>query len=136
MNVFKLLPFDIVEYILTFSPTYYKENYKNRKGKFYKQIEQSRKEAITNVYVPIKRRCYMEGFNGYTTIFWTRFLGGKYILYVEDTSDWESENYEYYIENYYNEDYEDNDENYEFDIDPERAYKTKFRRVHNRVHNH
>ena len=39
MNVFKTFPTDIVRHILSFSSIYYKENYKNRKGKFYKQIE-------------------------------------------------------------------------------------------------
>jgi hypothetical protein len=82
MNTFKVLPLDIVENVLGFSQTYYKENYKNRKGKFYKQIEESRKEALSKIYVPIKHRCIKERFTEDRTYFYERFLGGKYILYV------------------------------------------------------
>lgn len=84
MNIFKLLPFDMISYVLSFSPTYYKENYKNRKGIFYKQIEESRKTPIKNVHVPIKRRTIKERITHHRTYFWERMLGGKYILYVED----------------------------------------------------
>ena len=83
-NCCKVLPFDIVNHLLSFSPTYYKENYKNRNGKFYKQIEESRKTPIANVYVPIKRRTIKERFTDHRTYFYERFLGGKYVLYVED----------------------------------------------------
>jgi hypothetical protein len=83
MNSSKALPFDIVQYILGFSKTYYKENYKNRSGTFYKQIEESRKTTISKVYVPIKHRCHKERFTGHRTYFYERFLGGKYILYVQ-----------------------------------------------------
>jgi len=126
MNIFKLLPLDAIEHVLSFGPTYYKENYKNRKGAFYKQIEESRKEVISNIYAPIKRRSSRERFTGYTTYFWERFLGGKYILYIEDLS---SLLYDAEIENI---DYDD--EEYEnlinqVEIDPERAYCTRFCRV-------
>lgn len=84
MNIFKSLPFDIIEYIMSYSSTYYRENYKNRKGMFYKQLKKSSISAVSNVYVPIKCRKFRERFTYHTTHFWERMLGGKYILYVED----------------------------------------------------
>jgi hypothetical protein len=107
-----------VEYILTFSPTYYKENYKNKKGVFYKQIEESRKTAISNLYVPIKHRCLKERFSGDRTYFWERFLGGKYILYTQYSPphvEWDTDD----------DDYEE---------DPERVYFTGFCRASNYSH--
>jgi hypothetical protein len=84
MNAFKLLPLDIVYHILSFSATFYKENYKNRKGLFYKQIVDSVRTPISSVHVPIKRRCIKERFTGHRTYFYERLLGGKFVLYVED----------------------------------------------------
>ena len=81
---FQKLPTDAINHILSFSSTYCKENYKNRKGVFYKQIEESRKTPIANIYAPIKRRCIKERFTHHRTYFYERLLGGKYILYVED----------------------------------------------------
>lgn len=130
MNNFMRLPFDIVDHILSFSSTFYKEHYKNRRGKFYKQIEEFRKSPILNVYSPIKLRCIKERFTDYRTYFWERFLGGKYILYIEDLS---SLLYDAEIENI------DYDENYdilmnEIKIDPERAYHTRFCRTYKHPH--
>jgi hypothetical protein len=113
MNTFKVLPLDMVEYILSFSQTYYKENYKNRNGAFYKQIEESRKEALVNLYVPIKRRCLKERFSGTRTYFYERFLGGKYILYIR------------YDPQPVDSDMDDDD----YEEDPERVYSTIFCRV-------
>ena len=126
MNTFKFLPVDIVQHVLCFSETYYKKNYKNRNGIFYKQIEETRINAIANVYSPIKRRCIKERFTGNRTYFWERLLGGKYILYIEDIS---SILYDMKVENI---DYDD--ENYEslikqIEINPEDAYYTRFCRV-------
>ena len=113
MSTFKVLPLDMVEYILSFSQTYYKENYKNRNGAFYKQIEESRKEALVNLYVPIKRRCLKERFSGNRTYFYERFLGGKYILYIR------------YDPPPVDSDMDDDD----YKEDPERVYSTIFCRV-------
>ena len=112
MNTFKLLPFDIILHILSFGKTYYKENYKNRKGVFYKQIKDIRKNAISNVYVPIKHRKIRERFTHHSTYFWERFLGGKYILYVK------------YVPPYVDSDMED-----DYEEDPEYVYFTRFSRV-------
>jgi len=109
------LPLDIVHNILTFSQTYYKENYKNRNGVFYKQIEESIKTAISNIYVPIKRRCIKERFTGDRTYYYERFLGGKYILYIR-----------------YEPPHVDDDDDYEeVQENPERCYFTGFCRVSN-----
>ena len=131
MNNFKFLPVDIVRNVLCFSETYYKENYKNRNGIFYKQIEKSRINAIANVYSPIKCRCITERFTDNRTYFWERLLGGKYILYIEDIS---SILYDAEIENidYDDEDYESLIE--QIKINPEEAYDTIFCRVPNHPH--
>jgi hypothetical protein len=113
MNTFKVLPLDIVEHILSFGPSYYKKNYKNRKGVFYKQIDESIKKAISNVYVPIKHRRIKERFTGNRSYFYERFLGGKYVLYVT------------YDDIYDDDDYEPN---------LERLYSTEFNRVYNHPH--
>jgi hypothetical protein len=107
----------VVSQVLSFSSTYYKENYKNRNGKFYKQIEESRKTPIANVYVPIKRRCIKERFSGHRTYFYERLLGRKYILYVEDDA---SDPYS---------DIEDNEE-----PDLEWLYQTSFCRIYEHPH--
>lgn len=110
MNTFQL-PFDTVLHILSFGPIYFKENYKNRNGVFYKQIEESRKTHISSVYVPIKRRCLKERFSGDRTYYHERLLGGKYILYVEYDPphvEWDDE---------------------EEEEDPERCYFTGFCRI-------
>lgn len=130
MKNFGRLPFDIVDHILSFSSTFYKENYKNRRGKFYKQIEEFKKLPISNVYVPIKRRCIKERFTGCRIYFWERFLCGKYILYIGDLS---SLLYDEEIENI------DYDENYDIrinqiKIDPEHAYHTRFCRAYRHPH--
>ena len=120
MNAFKALPLDIVHHILTFSQTYYKENYKNRNGIFCKQIEESIKTAISNIYVPIKLRKSRERFTRHTTCFYERFLGGKYILYV------------LYDPPYVDSDVDDYDYDYEeVQDDLERSYFTGFCRVLN-----
>jgi hypothetical protein len=116
MNAFKHLPSDLVSHVLSFSPTYYKENYKNRKGKFYKQIEKSRKTPISNVYAPVKRRCIRERFTHHQTYFYERLLGGKYILYVEDNAS----------------DLYSDDEGNELDL--EWLYHTSFCRTHEHPH--
>jgi hypothetical protein len=118
MNAFKVLPFDIVLHILGFNPIYYKENYKNRNGKFFKQIEDFRKEVISKVCVPIKHRCLKERFSGDRTYFWERFLGGKYILY----SRYDPPHVEWDMD-------DDDDDDYEEEEDPERVYFTGFCRV-------
>ena len=123
MNIFKVLPLDIVNRILTFSPTYYKENYKNRNGTFYKQIEEYRRNAISNVYIPIKRRCIKERFSGYRTYFWERLLGGKYILYIEDMSSVFEEMA-----------WENDEDDYDPKNDLDRAYNTKFCHVSKHPH--
>ena len=112
---FKSLPFDIVLHILSFGQIYYKENYKNRKGKFYKQIEDPIKEAISKIYVPIKFRRSRERFTQHVTCFYERFLGGKYILYVVYDPP--------YVDSDMDDDYE------EVQIDPELSYYTGFCRV-------
>lgn len=119
MNTFKVLPPDAVAQVLSFSPTYYKENYKNRNGKFYKQIEESRKTPIANVYAPIKRRCIKERFTGHRTYFYERFLGGKYVLYVEDNA---------------SDPYSDRDDDDEEEPDIEWLYETHFCRVYKHPH--
>lgn len=118
MNVFKTFPTDIVRHILSFSSIYYKENYKNRKGKFYKQIEESRKNAISNVYVPIKCRCIKERFTGHRTYFYEKMLGGKHILYVEDN----------HSDPWSDSDMDDNEPNLEH------LYSTEFCRLYNHPH--
>ena len=115
MNTFKVLPLDIVETVMGFSQTYYKENYKNRKGKFHKQKEESRKEAISKIFVPIKRRCIKERFTEDRTYFYERFLGGKHILYVR------------YEPPHVNSDDDEDNEDVQEDI--ERSYFTGFCRV-------
>jgi hypothetical protein len=136
MNTFKFLPVDIVRNVLCFSETYYEENYKNRNGIFYKQIEKSRINAIANVFSPIKRRCIKERFTGNRTYFWERLLGGKFILYIEDISsilyDAEIENIDYDDEDYDDENYENQIE--QIKINPEKAYRTVFCRVPNHPH--
>ena len=118
MNTFKVLPPDAVSQVLSFSPTYYKENYKNRGGKFYKQIEESRKTPIANVYAPIKHRCIKERFTHHRTYFYERFLGGKYVLYVEDNA---------------SDPYSDRDDDEE-EPDPEWLYETHFCRAYKHPH--
>ena len=117
MNTLKVIPFDVVLHILSFGSIYYKENYKNRKGKFYKQIEDSRKGVISKVYVPIKRRCIKERFTEDRTYFYERFIGGKYMLYVR------------YEPPHVNSDIDDDDE--EMQENPELAYFTGFCRISN-----
>ena len=117
MNILKVMPFDVVLHILSFGSIYYKENYKNRKGKFYKQIEDSRKGVISKVYVPIKRRCIKERFTEDRTYFYERFIGGKYMLYVR------------YEPPHVNSDIDDDDE--EMQENPELAYFTGFCRISN-----
>ena len=120
MNTLKVIPFDVVLHILSFGSIYYKENYKNRKGKFYKQIEESRKEAISKVYVPIKHRCIKERFTEDRTYFYERFLGGKYILYVR---------YEPHHVNSDIDDDDDEDDEEEMQENPELVYFTGFCRI-------
>jgi len=116
MNTLKVIPFDVVLHILSFGSIYYKENYKNRKGKFYKQIEDSRKGVISKVYVPIKRRCIKERFTEDRTYFYERFIGGKYMLYIR------------YEPPHVNSDIDDDEEIQE---NPELAYFTGFCRISN-----
>jgi hypothetical protein len=93
------LPLDVIEHILTYGSSYYKENYKNRGGVFYKQIEKWQKTAISNVYVPIEKRKIKNRYTSEFAYIYERRLSEKYILYVRDNCgmDWiddEDEMYE------------------------------------------
>jgi len=102
------LPQELVENILTFSTTYYKENYKNRNGQFYKQIEEARKIPLANVYVPIIRYYSKNRHTSEKTFYHERKLG-KYVLCVKD---------------FHNHDYFDDIDH----PDPEEVYETVFYR--------
>ena len=119
MNTLKVIPFDVVLHILSFGSIYYKENYKNRNGVFYKQIEEYRKEDISKVYVPIKHRCIKERFTGDRTYYYERFLGGKYIFYIR----YEPPHVD-----------SDTDDDEEVQEDPDLLYFTGFCRVSNYPH--
>jgi len=83
-------PLDVIEHILTYGSSYYKENYKNRGGAFYKQIEKWQKTAISNVYVPIEKRKIKNRYTSEFAYLYERRLSDKYILYVRDNRgmDW------------------------------------------------
>jgi len=85
---------------------------------FTNKSKNPEKKTVSNVYVPIKRRCIKERFTGYRTYFWERFLGGKYILYVEDLSSVFADMA-----------YEDGVDDYDPKDDLERAHDTTFCRV-------
>jgi hypothetical protein len=87
-------PLDVIEHILTYGSSYYKENYKNRGGAFYKQLEECQKTAISNVYVPIEKRKIKNRYTSEFAYLYERRLSDKYILYVRDNCGMDFDYYE------------------------------------------
>jgi hypothetical protein len=58
---------------------------------FYKQISDEQKNAIASVVVPITKSYSKNRFTSERLYYYTKKLGGKYILYVEDRRnlDWD-----------------------------------------------